>query len=213
MNNYLNREKEILDSIPPSRDEQVKKWLDSIKDKDMDYEKKYNKALAIARDFYNSTEYAKSHAEIKATYEAIFPELSESSDERIRKDIIHHIEFEIEKSIIPQARAESWVAWLEKQKEQKPVTSNNSRMVEAIINTIREIKEEKGWNCVYLQDNTEVKYDDIISWLDSFKPQIEQFSFSDDINEGMYNEDGWMELHDGIKMDRQGHIAGGLKLK
>ena len=29
----------------------------------------------------------------------------------------------------------------------------------------------------------------------------------------MVSQDGWMELHDGIKMDRQGHIAGGLKLK
>ena len=212
MNNYLKREKEILDSIPPSRDEQVKKWLDSIKDKDMDYEKKYNKALAIARDFYNSTEYAKSHAEIKATYEAIFPELSESSDERIRKEILEYFE-QFENKELRGVDISDWITWLEKQKGQKPVTSNNSRMVEAIINTIREIKEEKGWNCVYLQDNTEVKYDDIISWLNSFKPQTEQFSFSGDINEGMYDENGWMELHDGIKMDRQGHIAGGLKLK
>lgn len=212
MNNYLKREKEILDSIPPSRDEQVKKWLDSIKDKDMDYEKKYNKALAIARDFYNSTEYAKSHAEIKATYEAIFPELSESSDERIRKEILEYFE-QFENKELRGVDISDWITWLEKQKEQKPVTSNNSRMVEAIINTIREIEKEKGWNCVYLQDNTEVKYDDIISWLNSFKPQTEQFSFSGDINEGMYDEDDWMELHDGIKMDRQGHIAGGLKLK
>lgn len=33
------------------------------------------------------------------------------------------------------------------------------------------------------------------------------------IEDGMYNEDGWKDIGDGMKMDRDGHIIGGLKLK
>ena len=39
----------------------------------------------------------------------------ESEDEKIRKDIIHHIEFDKSHNIIPCKRAESWIAYLEKQ--------------------------------------------------------------------------------------------------
>ena len=33
------------------------------------------------------------------------------------------------------------------------------------------------------------------------------------LNDDMYNKEGWITIRDGLKMDREGHIAGGLKLK
>lgn len=33
------------------------------------------------------------------------------------------------------------------------------------------------------------------------------------IKDGMYDENGWMNIGDGLKMDREGHIAGGIKFK
>ena len=32
------------------------------------------------------------------------------------------------------------------------------------------------------------------------------------IKDGLYDENGWMDIGNGLKMDREGHIAGGLKI-
>lgn len=50
--------------------------------------------------------------------EYIFPELAESEDEKIRKDIISFVEQAIDAGygIISKERKEKWIAWLEKQK-------------------------------------------------------------------------------------------------
>ena len=53
-------------------------------------------------------------------FEFFAPELKESEDERIRKAIIHYILYET-KGTISEDTEHTWVKWLEKQKEQKPV--------------------------------------------------------------------------------------------
>ena len=52
--------------------------------------------------------------------EVIFPELCESEDERIRKDIIAFIKAVACKTAISEEREGKWIVYLEKQKEQKP---------------------------------------------------------------------------------------------
>ena len=47
------------------------------------------------------------------------PELQESEDERIKKQILNY--FMAQKVNEPQPVLDSWIAWLEKQGEQKPV--------------------------------------------------------------------------------------------
>lgn len=81
----------------------------------MDYKEKLIQLL-------NSKELTKEEEERLCE---IFPELAESEDEKIRKDIIHHIKFGQEHNIIPSKRAKSWIAWLEKQVEQKPLEEPN----------------------------------------------------------------------------------------
>ena len=54
--------------------------------------------------------------EQRAESEALFPELKESEDERIKKDIITYLSTAEDKELIPY---ETWIAWLEKQGEQK----------------------------------------------------------------------------------------------
>ena len=70
----------------------------------MNYEKKYKEALANARQEYNTTE----NVERKQWLEELFPELAESKDERIRKELIKFV-----KVNIPDE--ERYIAWLEKQ--------------------------------------------------------------------------------------------------
>ena len=84
---------------------------------------------------------------LKATLERIFPELKESKDEKIRKDIISYLKSST--AISPK----TWIAWLEKQCEQKPAENKGMNLVEeemtpfqkkvfCIIDTT--IEEEQG---------------------------------------------------------------------
>jgi hypothetical protein len=62
----------------------------------------------------------------KKALEELFPELKESEDERIRKELLEHCENQAEPYIrkgnkCPQIQ--SWIAWLEKQGEQNPTWS------------------------------------------------------------------------------------------
>ena len=91
----------------------------------MDYKEK---VIALL----NSQELSK---EQKEGLEKIFPELKESEDERIRKDIMHHIEFEYNHNIIPHQRAELWIAWLEKK-------SNLMKALQFANKTIGELTDE-----------------------------------------------------------------------
>ena len=69
-----------------------------------DYEKKYKEALEKANSAYKDED-----RHLKATLGKIFPELKESEDEKIRKDIIAFIKENY-------SSAKRWIAWLEKQK-------------------------------------------------------------------------------------------------
>lgn len=74
---------------------------------------KYKNALAHARQAYGSGAYD------DATLEAIFPELRESEDEKIRKELKGAFEVYDIDSTWNRIPIRSILAWLEKQKEQK----------------------------------------------------------------------------------------------
>ncbi len=94
----------------------------------MDYEKKYKEALERCREFYAKF----SNKQIKEEIEVIFPELKESEDERIRKELISffkdrksrldRMEDMFDPSNFPcddYSLCEKALAWLEKQGEHK----------------------------------------------------------------------------------------------
>lgn len=78
----------------------------------MDYKDK----LRLAKEALESGSYDKE------TIEYIFPELKESGDERIRKALIDFFlkQFDYASEEGTKERLKSWIAWLEKQGEQKP---------------------------------------------------------------------------------------------
>ena len=78
------------------------KW-DINKEENMDYEKAYKDALERASGFKTQ--------ECRDVAEYIFPELKESEDERIKKDIIYFIQSRL--SGFPEC--EKFVSWLEEQ--------------------------------------------------------------------------------------------------
>ena len=82
------------------------------------YEKKYKEIVGQLKKAYL---YAQTDS-TKAVLEEIFPELKESEDERIRKEIARFILIEVEDEIV----GNKWIAWLEKQGEKK-----SQRMISA----------------------------------------------------------------------------------
>lgn len=61
--------------------------------------------------------YETANAGQRYVLERLFPELKESDDERTRQEIVRFIRMEVEDEIV----GNKWIAWLEKQSEQKPV--------------------------------------------------------------------------------------------
>lgn len=100
----------------------------------MDYKEEYQNALERAKMILcNLPEGSSSQRD----NETIFPQLKESEDERIRKELIEAIErarvFDIDKEV-----ADRWIAYLEKQKKQKPAewSEEDNRHINTIIRAI-----------------------------------------------------------------------------
>ena len=83
-----------------------------------DYEKKYKQALGWMQSLYNGL-----HGKTKEEAEHFFPELKESEDERVRKELIEFIDIN---TISTDERHDRWLAWLEKQASQN--LANSAKM-------------------------------------------------------------------------------------
>ena len=80
----------------------------------MDYEKKYKEALERAKKLYEQ-------GTITESLSNVFPELIESENERIRKELIKYLKEGVEGYIPAGDRSDyqRWLAWLEKQGDQE----------------------------------------------------------------------------------------------
>ena len=85
----------------------------------MDYEKKYKDALARAEECRVKKHFNETDDTLEDICEYIFPELAESEDEKIRKFLVDLLSHGTWKTDWPFSPVDC-VAWLEKQKEQKP---------------------------------------------------------------------------------------------
>ena len=82
----------------------------------MDYKEKYEMALEGIQEILSSGEDSIKMSRLQLRLQGIFPELAESEDERIRKELICFLNTEI-----PQCEArDKYTSWLEKQGEQNP---------------------------------------------------------------------------------------------
>lgn len=103
-----------------------------VKENNMDYEKMYKEALERAKKF--EEKYGGGYAEY------IFPELTESEDERILRVISEAVItfFSDYANDFEDEDRDAALAWLEKQKEQKPAWSEeDKKMLLSIINAFR----------------------------------------------------------------------------
>lgn len=82
--------------------------------------KAYDKAIEKLRDFYRDYDTVSNLIDVKEELAKIFPELKESEDERIRKEIITHCRNTRCVTEESAERIAKWIAWLERQCEQNP---------------------------------------------------------------------------------------------
>ena len=101
----------------------------------MNYERKYNEALERA----SKLKVQNPFDTVGQMVEHIFPELQESEEERIRKELIEFLKLP-HSQFVGNREHEKWIAWLEKQREQKHTPIDIDKMVDKFAHT-----EVKGY--------------------------------------------------------------------
>lgn len=85
----------------------------------MDYEKKYQQALERAKKLKENPKAIFFEEKNNHVSDYIFPELRESEDEKVRKELIDAIQGLWDNDALPMPlsvkRKDEWLAWLEKQ--------------------------------------------------------------------------------------------------
>ena len=79
---------------------------------------KYEKALKRARKYYKET--TNSIYNYKDMLEQIFPDIEESEDKKIKEEIVNYFQCQSRDEPCRKHIHDKWIAWLEKQAEQKP---------------------------------------------------------------------------------------------
>ena len=127
----------------------------------MNYEQKYKDALDAAKHIYNNMRSGGNFGGME-DLEVIFPELRESEDERMINEIIHTVTGY--HPIHTTEEIDSMVAYLEKQKEQKPAEWNEDDELMR-----KRCIVDLGYLTEYEPQYKE-RYDAQINWLKSLRP-------------------------------------------
>ena len=134
--------------------------------------KRYDEAIEIAKKINNEQQ-----AQPFNVMTRVFPELKESEDERIRKDLIIYLRSVLSNKKYGDKFIEDWIAWLEKQGKTSPVFSNSSNIGKDEQKQEWSEEDEKMWTIIsdllwdgYKLSDKKVSWDDIRDWI---KPKIE----------------------------------------
>ena len=121
--------------------------------------KAYDEAIKAGRDILKDTT-----NEVGIALKRILPELNESEGEMIRKTLIDIVKRETGFTGFPSQG--QVLAWLEKQKEQKPAEwseEDETRLQQAIT----ALESYSEW---YLKEYRITRFRDVIAWLKSLRP-------------------------------------------
>lgn len=138
----------------------------------MDYKKAYEEALERMKSWMKG-EHPECFTEAKKAAEFIFPELKESEDERIRKEMIEFFTFENwngEAPFSPELAKER-IAWLEKQGKDNMIEALRLEYEKGKADALQE--QRKKWTSEDLLNRNEImdilqecNRDDLIAWLE-----------------------------------------------
>lgn len=141
--------------------------------------RRYDEAIEIARQYYNDRAMPIG---TNFKLERIFPELKEDEDERIRKEIIDFLELP-HPQFVGKRDHEKWIAWLEKQGEQKPVWSEEDKRYLNIVSSVIRSPSVQG-----IYDYHKVNPTDVSGWLKSLKDRVQPKQEWSEEDERMLND-------------------------
>lgn len=118
-----------------------------------DYKKKYEEAAQLAKEWFEDKTTKQKE---KVLLEAMFPQLKESDDERIRKDIIAYMRYE--RKSAKEEIENRFIPWLEKQGEPQPYKGNSDTMRKNLIKAFKSVGGNY-WGGLDVRD--------ILHWLES----------------------------------------------
>ena len=134
-------------------------------------------------------DYYESDKRLRAAIETLVPELKESEDERVRKEIVGVIQ----KHYPNTPESYRWISWLEKQKEQSEEPKiafgdwGDKGNKESIFNCLKYMR--------FIKKITNQEYDDLTKWLDSnltYNLEIPEGDVTPE-EDGSFNEDKFLE--------------------
>ena len=131
-----------------------------------DYKKLYESALERAKDIAIRGREPKDGALSACQY--IFPQLKESEDERIRKDLIQTIS---QYTVFAHRDPKDIIAWLEKQGEQKKFNEDKFLREHITEDSISDVVNSRLTKCGWYVSENKWSTEDIYNWLKSLKPQ------------------------------------------
>ena len=97
--------------------------------------KAYDEAIKKLRNFYRDYDTVSCLIDVKEELANLFPELRESEDERIRKNIIAFIKENY-------SSAKPWIAWLEKQSEENMIEALRLEYEKGKADALQEQRKE-----------------------------------------------------------------------
>lgn len=145
----------------------------------MDHEKEYNHAFEIAKGYWGGvTDF------VRGILESMFPQLAESEDEKIMKEIIEFLDYCYDTNLFREEDYNNqyiWRRWLKKQKEQNLIMANSPQLKEQKSLSTEETElnsiaflEQLGYTCIPPQKQApvaftkedEVMWQNLIGWLE-----------------------------------------------
>ena len=122
--------------------------------------KAYDEALERMKSWMRG-EHPECFTEAQKAAEFIFPELKESEDEKVRKEIIAVFKGEI--SYTSEEDAQKYIAWLEKQGEEKPLPEDEYERV------MKALKEGFKYHQLFNPTFGGIPCIEIVNWLEKQK--------------------------------------------
>jgi hypothetical protein len=102
----------------------------------MDYKEKYEHALETVQEIISSGSDSIMMSRLKLRLQSVFPEIRESEDEKIRKEIISFLQLP-HPQFIGERKQEKWIAWLE-----KSIIPNHNDIDSSFIEDIKNVINE-----------------------------------------------------------------------
>ena len=151
----------------------------------MDYKKKYKDALEKAKSMIDDLRKGEDILAV-SNLESMFPELKESEEERIRKEIIRVLKGEI--SFTSEKENEKFIAWLEKQGDKNKLIQELGEykvkyiqeVLEKHLKTINKDDERLRKTTIsFLKDFADKGYENAVECIDWLEKQGEQKSIDE----------------------------------